>query len=76
MYAVLKGEDFLIIERVETRRAGEDFLESQIRWYHLGYSSEPEINRVMTNKEYYEKFPDKVNSRRFRHLGAKLAHLK
>ena len=32
MFAVLKGEDFLVIEHVETRRAGEDYLEDQINW--------------------------------------------
>lgn len=73
MFAVLKGEDFLIIERVETRRAGEEYLESQLPWYNLEYSATtPEINKVMTNKEFREKFPERVNSRRFRRMGAKL----
>ena len=75
MYAILKGEDFLVFEHVETRRAGEDFLEDQIKWYHLGYSSVPEINQVMTNKEFWAKFPDQENCVRYRQLGAKLAHI-
>lgn len=75
MYAVLKGEDFLVIEHVEKRRAGEDYLEDQIKWYNLAYSSVPVINEVMTNKEFWLKFPEKENCVRYRRLGAKLTQL-
>ena len=73
MYAYIKGEDeHFCFQFLSTRKEAENWIESELFLYNICYK-DAEYS-VLTNKEFYEKFPELKNKNLYssRRLGNKL----
>jgi hypothetical protein len=71
MFGIVKGEDFLVFKRFDSRRDAEEYVAEELNWYNLEYSN-PEYSQAMTNKEFWNTFPEYVKYSASRRLGKKL----
>jgi hypothetical protein len=60
LYVYIKGQDdHFCFKHVKNRKVAEDWLDMELKWYSLVFTDIPD-NGVLTNKEFYEKFPPEI----------------
>lgn len=71
MFVYIKGEDdHFCFERCNTRKNAEMWLEKELELYSIIYDN-PKC-KIMSDKEFLEKFPEYKETKSLRRLGRKL----
>lgn len=71
MFGIVKGEDYFVFKRFDTRAEAEAYVAEELPWYNLEYSN-PDIAQAMHNKEFWANFPQYFKYSGKRKLGKKL----